>query len=77
MEVEKEMNHLNLVSNSSNKKDIFKEFIAHLSKDIAKECPVAMSQDKYFVDIQCKNLSKVNMNLQIKLTKLHNELVSK
>ena len=64
------MNYLNLISNLSNKKEIFREFIVHLSKDAVKEYLVAASQDKHISDARCKNLSKINMNLQIKLAKL-------
>ena len=77
MEVEKEMNYLNLLPNLSNEKDIFKEFIMHLSKDTVKECLVAMSQDEHFSDAQCKNLLKIGVNLQIKSAKLCNKLVTK
>ena len=56
IKVEKEMSYLNLLSNLSNEKGIFKEFIVHLSKNTVKECLVAMSQDRYFSNMQCKNL---------------------
>ena len=63
MKVEKEMNYLNLISNLSNTKEILREFIMHLSKDITKEYLMAMSQDKHFSDARCKNLPKVEVNL--------------
>ena len=77
MDVEREMNYLNLISDLSEEKEIFREFIKHFNKDTAKEHLVATSQDKHYSDLRCENLSKVDVNLQIKLTKLHSELSPK
>ena len=69
IEVEKEINYLNLLSDLSNEKDIFKEFFRYLNKETAKECLMTMSQDKHFSDAQCENLLNIDTILQIKLTK--------
>ena len=73
-ELEKDVNALNLISDLKNENDIFRDFIKHFNDGDAKECLVAIFQDKHLSDVRMKNLSKTDADLQIKLTKLHSEL---
>ena len=73
-DLEKEVNALNLISDLKNENDIFRDFIKHFNDGNVKEYLVAISQDKHISDVRMKNLSKIDVDLQIKLTKLHSEL---
>ena len=57
--------------------EIYRQFIKHLNNDTARQYLVAMSQDKRFSEERCANLSSVDIDLQMKLTRLYNELTSK
>ena len=73
-ELEQDINFVNLASDLSNKTKIHREFTKHFNNDNAKECLVALSQDKHFSNAQCSNLPKVDVNLQFKSSKLHSQL---
>ena len=73
-ELEKDMNYLNFTTNLSNGTEIYREFIMNFTKDNVREYLVAVSQDKHFSNVRCDDSCKVDVNLQIKLTKMHSEL---
>ena len=57
--------------------DVFKCFIRHLDQQIDRKYLVAVSQDSNFSEIRRNNLSKEDLDLQIKLAKSCSELSSK
>ena len=62
------------MSDLYNKDNNYKKFIEYLNEENAKRYLVAISQDKHFTEIRCNNVDEGDVNLQIKLAKLHSEL---
>ena len=73
-DLEQDIRNLNLISDLNNETDACREFIKHFHNENAREYLVAISRDKHFSEMRCKNLSKVDVSLQIKLSKLHSLL---
>ena len=70
MEIELELQYVDFASNLNMEKDKFREFIKYFNKNTARKHLVAISQDKH-------NLYEGDVDLQIKLIKLHSELAPK
>ena len=77
MDIEIELNYMNYTNDLQIEDDKYREFIKHLNKDTVSHYLVAISQDKRFTNERCENLSSVDLDLQIKLTRLHSELSTK
>ena len=75
--LQRELNQMSFLSDLSLENDKFKYFIKHLDQDVSRKCLVAESQDSHFSEIRCNNLREGDVDLQIKLAKLHSELSSK
>ena len=75
--IENELNYIKFMKELHLEDEIYRQFIKHLNNDTARQYLVAMSQDKRFSEERCANLSSVDIDLQMKLTRLHNELTSK
>ena len=73
-DLEQDIRNLNLTSDLNDETDAHREFMKHFHNENAREYLVAISQDKHFSEMRCKNLSKVDVSLQIKLSKLHSLL---
>ena len=68
--MEKDVKNLTSLSDLNNEIEICREFTKHFNNDNARKCLVVISQDKQFSEVWCDNLSKINVSLQIKLSKL-------
>ena len=75
--IEMDLNCINCMNDLHLGDDKYCKFIKHLNKDTARHYLVAISQDERFTDERCENLSLVDLDLQMKLTRLCSELSSK
>ena len=73
-DVERELHQMNCLFDLSNEDEKYRDFIKHLNEDTVGHYLVALSQDKRCAEARFKNLSKGDIELQLKITKLCNEL---
>ena len=69
-ELEKDIKNLTLLSNLNIETEICREFTKRFNGDKIREYLVTISRDKQFSELQCNNLSKVDVSLQLKFSKL-------
>ena len=72
-DVERELNQMNYLFDLSNEDEKYRDFIKHLNDGTVGHYLVALSQDKRCAEARFKNLLKGDIELQLKITKLHNE----
>ena len=68
---------MNFLSDLSSENDEFKYFIKNLVQDMDRKHPFATSQEIHFREMRYNNLSKGDVELQIKSAKSYSGLSSK
>ena len=76
-DVERELQEMDYFNDLWSEDEKHREFTKHLNKDTVGNYLVALSQDKRCTEARFKNLWEGDIELQLKLTKLHNELSPK